>query len=78
MRARVGWWLRRLADRLDDPHAPRHMGHSFTFELGKGIVFRTDGRGCPLWYLSEADHDRAHTEADNPAPWINWKTMTLR
>jgi hypothetical protein len=42
------------------------MGWSFTFEPGEGIRFREDGKGCPLAYLSAADYDRAHSEADDP------------
>lgn len=64
MRARLGWWLRRLADHIDYPHAPKAIGHSFTFEDGKGIVFHEGrDRGCPLWYLQDSDYERAHTEA---------------
>jgi len=38
---------------------------SFTFESGRGIVVHSDGkRGCPLWYLGEADYERAHSEAE--------------
>jgi hypothetical protein len=64
MRERLGWWLRRFADHIDRSHAPKAIGHSFTFERGRGIVFH-DGRdrGCPLWYLSDADYERAHREA---------------
>lgn len=61
---RIGYWLRRLADRIDPVNAPRAIGQSFTFEQGWGLRFRDDGRGCPLWYLSEADYARAHDEAD--------------
>jgi hypothetical protein len=78
LRTRLGWFLRRTADRIDPSSAPRAVGYSFTFELYEGIRFRTDGRGCPLWHLGEADHDRAHEEADTRAPWIDWKTGTLQ
>lgn len=57
--------LRRIADRLDPASEPRGMSYSFTFELGEGIRFRDDGRGCPLWYLGEDDYERAHTESDS-------------
>ena len=33
----------------------------------RGIVFRDDGRGCPLAYLGDAAYSRAHDEADGPA-----------
>lgn len=64
LRARVGWRLRRIADRIDPANTPRCTGYSFTIEPGEGIRWRDDGRGCPLWYLSEADYQRAHDEAD--------------
>jgi hypothetical protein len=69
MRCRIGWWLRRLADRIDPCHTPRSPGISFTYERGRGVVFHGPGgdwppRGCPLWYLSEADHERVYTESD--------------
>lgn len=68
--------LRRIADRLDPAGCPRSIGSSFTFELGEGIRWRDDGKGCPLWYLGEDDYARAHDEADNPGPKIDWRTMT--
>jgi hypothetical protein len=64
---RLARWLRDLADRIDYEGAPKGMSYSFTFEPGEGIRFRADGRGCPLWYLGEADYLRAHREA-GPAP----------
>lgn len=66
MRTRIGKALRRWADRIDYEGAPRAVGWSFTIEQGRGAVFR-EGRqqGCPLWYLGQADYDRAHTEADS-------------
>lgn len=76
VRSRVGRVLRRLAERVDPDGAPRGGGYSFTFENGIGIVFREDGRGCPLWYLSKADYERAHDEADSMHTTINWQTMT--
>lgn len=78
IRARVGKFLRKHADRIDPDGAPRGGGYSFTFELNEGIRFRSDGKGCPLWYLGKADYERAHLEADNRPPRINWGTMTLR
>lgn len=78
IRERIGWRLRRIADRIDPANTPRGIGYSFTFELNEGIRFRTDGKGCPLWYLSDADRDRAHLESDTRPPWIDWTTMSLR
>ena len=60
----IAEFLRRLADRLDHPGAPKATGWSFTFETGEGIRFRRDGVGCRLWYLGDADYKKAHTEAD--------------
>lgn len=64
---RLARWLRDLADRIDWEGAPGGVHYSFTIEPGEGIRFRKDGRGCPLWYLGEADYLRAHREA-GPAP----------
>ena len=65
MGRRLAHWLRRVADRVDHAGAPKGIGWSFTFEQHRGIVFRDDGKGCPLWYLGDADYDRAHAEADH-------------
>ena len=79
LRTRLGWRLRRVADRIDPDNEPRCISpYSFTFELYEGIRFRDDGKGCPLWYLTESDHERAWTEANNRPPRIDWETMTLR
>jgi hypothetical protein len=66
VRARIGWLLRLLADRIDRDGAPRYMSYSFTFERGQGIRFREGGRGCPLWYSGRADYARAYDEAEAP------------
>ena len=61
---RLARLLRRWADRLDHYGAPKKMTRlSFTFEHGEGLVVRTDGRGCPLWYYGNDDYARAHDEA---------------
>jgi hypothetical protein len=57
--------LRTWADRIDHRGAPKAIGYSFTFERGEGLRFRQDGQGCPLWYLGDADYERAHGEADS-------------
>ena len=72
---RLATLLRTLADRIDHEGAPRHMSYSFTFESRRGIVFRDDGRGCPLWYLGDDDYEKAHAEADNPPVRVNWKAL---
>lgn len=59
----IAEWLRCLADRLDYDGAPKVTGFSFTFEDHQGLVFRDDGRGCPIAYLGERDYRRAHDEA---------------
>ncbi len=48
IRTRIGWTLRRFADRIDHDNAPRYTGYSFTFERREGIRFRYDGQGCPV------------------------------
>lgn len=64
MRKRIANRLRRWADRFDYAGAPKAIGWSFTFEAGRGIVFREDGRGCRLWYLGDDSYERAHGETD--------------
>lgn len=56
----LGYWMRRIADRIDWWGAPRAMSYSFTFEQGKGIVFHEDRRGCPLWIHGYDDYEKAH------------------
>lgn len=75
LRAFIADELRRIADRLDRPGAPKATHVSFTFEEHVGIVFRDDGRGCRLWYLGDADYERAHDQA-GPALGAN-STMWL-
>jgi hypothetical protein len=43
------------------------MGYWFTFETGEGLRIREDGKGCRLWYLGEAEYDKAHDQADSAA-----------
>lgn len=65
-RARIGWRLRCWADRIDPGGAFRALTadrRTFTFEDGRGLVFRGDGQGCPLWYLAH-DYELAHEESD--------------
>jgi hypothetical protein len=68
--------LRAVADRIDREGAPKAMHWTFTFELHEGIRFREDGKGCRLWYYGDADFERAHAEADNPPPRIDWKALS--
>lgn len=67
MRQWIAQRMRFAADRIDPVGAPRGTSYSFTFERGHGIRWRDDGKGCPIWYLGEADYRRAHIEADNPS-----------
>ncbi|GAA0719433.1 hypothetical protein Drose_05755 [Dactylosporangium roseum] len=69
--------LRRWADRISPETAPRGPVASFTFEHEEGIRFRDDGRGCPLWYLGDADYERAHTEANTRHVRVDWRSMTV-
>lgn len=78
MRQRLARRLRFLADRIDHAGAPKTIGWRFTFEDHEGIRFRDDGRGCPLWYLGDADYERAHTEADTGHYQADWAAMTAR
>ena len=66
VRTAIAARLRTIADRLDHAGAPKWMHWTFTFERGRGLVFREDSRGCPVWYYGDADYERAHDEADNP------------
>lgn len=77
MRKWIAQRLRFLADRIDRDGAPKAIGWSFTHEKGVGIRFRDDRRGCPLWYLGEADYDRAHDEADTEHVRVDWSAMTV-
>jgi hypothetical protein len=74
---RAGERLRRLADRMDPRGAPKVTNWTFTFELGRGLVFRQDGRGCPVAYLGDDEFEKAHAEAVYPAPpsW-DWAWLT--
>jgi hypothetical protein len=72
---RLARFLRDLADRIDHDGAPKFTGWSFTFELHKGIRFHEDGKGCPLAYIGDVDYERAHTEADNPPPRVDWEAL---
>lgn len=76
-RRQAGERLRRLADRIDHRGAPKVTNWTFTFELGRGLVFRRDGRGCPVAYLGDDEFEKAHTEAVYPAPrsW-DWAWLT--
>jgi len=76
-RRQAGERLRRLADRIDQHGAPKVTNWTFTFELGRGLVFRQDGRGCPVAYLGDDEFEKAHTEAVYPAPpsW-DWAWLT--
>lgn len=69
---RTGARLRRLADRLDRAGEPKRTSWSFTIEDGQGVVFNQDGRGCPLWYLGDADYERAHAESVIPEEGAQW------
>ncbi len=56
--------LRRFADRIDGEHAPRPVPLSFTIEPRLGITVHDvhPRPGCPLYYISDDDWNRAHTE----------------
>ncbi len=77
-RVRLAEWMRMWADRLDHAGAPKAIGWSFTFENERGIVFREGRQGCPLWYLGDADYQRAHSEADTEHAIVDWANGTAR
>lgn len=70
--------LRFLADRIDYHGAPKATSWSFTVENGEGFRFRTDGRGCRVWYLGDSEYQRAHTEADTEHIQIDWANARWR
>lgn len=67
--------LRDWADLMDPDNAPRGMSWTFTFERSKGLVLRSDGKGCRLWYIGQEAMEKAHAEADDPLP--PFKTVML-
>lgn len=75
-RRRIAQWLRKHADRIDPTSGPRRTAYTFTIEHREGLRIRTDGRGCPLWFM-EQDHDRAHTEADTRHVRVDWVNGTV-
>ena len=75
LRRRLAGWMRTAADRLDHEGAPKITGWSFTFECGRGLVFNEEDRGCRLAYLGDGEYERAHAEADHPAPRVPWRSL---
>lgn len=66
MTRRLAAWMRKWADRIDLHGAPRRTSWSFTFEHNdKGIQYRDDGKGCPLWYYGQDDFHKAFTDSDS-------------
>lgn len=76
MRARLGWWLRCLADRIDPDHAFRRTHMGLTLELHAGWVLHED-KGLPVWYYGP-DYDKAYDDAERPPVQIDWRTMTTK
>src|SRR5689334_7958259 len=68
VKKRIADQLRYLADRLDYANAPRATGMSFTYEGKDGFRLRHDRRGCEIWYLGDAQWERAYAEADAAQP----------
>lgn len=82
MRSWVGGLLRHWADRIDHAGTPKCFGMTFTFERGRGIVLHgepgvtsTDRKGCSLWYLGDAEYEKAWTEADDRPPRVLWENI---
>jgi hypothetical protein len=68
--------LRTWAERMDPDGAVTRTGLSFTYEdVPGGMLFRTDGLGCPLYRVGDADLQRAHDDAGAPA--VNQELWTL-
>lgn len=76
LRQRLARQLRFLADRIDYAGAPKATHWTFTIEEHEGIRFREDGRGCRLWYLGDAEYEKAHNESDTEHYRIDWVNMT--
>lgn len=72
------WLARQLlyaSDRVDPYYGFRCMTpYTVTIEHKRGVVFRSDGRGVPLWYMQK-DYERIHTESDTDHAIVNWETM---
>lgn len=68
MRRRLGSWLRRFADRIDRPGAPKRTGLTFGYVEHVGLVVEWDGPGCPLWYLQDDDYELAHAPGVGGVP----------
>ncbi|HKU51006.1 MAG TPA: hypothetical protein VJQ25_00945 [Nitrospira sp.] len=83
MKARLGEWLRRIADRVDWENAPRRMGWSFKFVEKEGLVWQEDPvsnmpvKGCVVWYLPK-DYDNAFPEKEVDDVLIDRLVMWLR
>jgi hypothetical protein len=65
VKRRIAELLRRLANLIDYAGAPKRTHWSFTWEDGEGVVLRTDGAGCRLFYLGRDEYERAFSEADS-------------
>jgi hypothetical protein len=75
VKRRLAALLRKYADRIDYEGAPKAMHWTFTFELREGIRFREDGKGCRLWHYGDDDYEKAHAQAGNPPPRVDWKAL---
>lgn len=64
LRSHLAGRFLKLAERLDPGYGFRWMSpYTFTYEIGEGIRWRDDGRGCPLWYV-ERHKNLAYWQAD--------------
>jgi hypothetical protein len=57
---RTGYWLRRIADRVDREHAALCSSLTLRFVEHEGALVEFGGDGCPLWYFAD-DYDLAFT-----------------
>jgi hypothetical protein len=67
--------LRDLADRIDRDGAPKLTHWTWTFEPGRSVRFREDGKGCRVAYLGDDEYEKAHAQSDNPPPRVDWKAL---
>ncbi len=77
----IGQMLRRLADRIDHAGAPKAIGWSAQIIPGRGMTFRHDLEGCPLWYLGNEDARRMwpvnHPSTSAPAPRLKAEPRSI-
>lgn len=51
--------LRRIADRVDPPDAPKATGLTMGYVERVGLVVEWNGAGARLWHLNDDDREQA-------------------